>query len=158
MASRHAEPDRASPGGLERPISSTDFIAHPDAAHIGGIDYVVTTDATSIVIEPKNGANLDEVVELPSDSITMSDERNYEEKSKRAARSRHAARVLDGWSIVLPSRIVKEELGDYLEDINRRAAAGQRFPVYLRLFAAMFWTGVNAVGYLLKQIGSRKTA
>jgi hypothetical protein len=72
---------------------------------------------------------------------------------------RRAQNILDTWAIFLPARSVNEELGDYLEDINRRATAGQgRFKIYLRMLASMFWTGVNAVGYFLKAIGKRKAA
>jgi hypothetical protein len=66
--------------------------------------------------------------------------------------------TLDIWGALLPTRIFNEELGDFIEDINRRAMEGQRCGVYLRMIAAMFWTGVNAVGYFLKEIGKRKAA
>jgi len=47
-------------------------------------------------------------------------------------------------------------VGDYLEDIHRRCAAGQRWRVYLRVVAAIFWTGLNAVGYAMKLVGRRR--
>ena len=84
--------------------------------------------------------------------------RQYNEVLRRGARARKVASVLDGWAIVLPARIVTEELGDYLEDINRRALEGQRFRLCLRMVAAMFWTSVNAVGYYLKEVGKTKSA
>jgi hypothetical protein len=72
--------------------------------------------------------------------------------------TRKAANVLDGWAILLPARVFKEDLGGYLEDINRRADEGQRFRLYLRVLAAMFWTGVNSFGYFLKEVGKTKSA
>lgn len=64
--------------------------------------------------------------------------------------------LLDAWAAILPPRIVNEDLGDYLEDIHRRCAAGQRWCVYLRVAAAIFWTGLNAVGYAMKAVGKRR--
>jgi hypothetical protein len=74
------------------------------------------------------------------------------------ARGSRAANILDGWATILPARIVNEELGDYIEDIQRRAMAGQRVALYARMMAAIFWTGVNAVGYFVKQVGKTKSA
>lgn len=76
----------------------------------------------------------------------------------RAKKDCRPLRWLDTWSVVLPARIKNEELGDYIEDIRRRAAQGQRILAWLRLIFAAFWTGVNAVGYLLKELGNRKAA
>lgn len=77
---------------------------------------------------------------------------------RRQQRASRASAILEGWAAVLPARIVNEELGDYLEDIHRRVAAGQRSWVVVRVMAAIFWTGVNAWRYLLDQLRRRKTA
>lgn len=61
-------------------------------------------------------------------------------------------RVLDCWALILPARVVSEDLGDYLEDINRRARNGHRWRAYVRLVAAICWTGINAVGYTLREL------
>jgi hypothetical protein len=61
---------------------------------------------------------------------------------KNRRRATRSMRILDAWSAVLPARVNNEELGDYIEDINRRVAQGQRRLVYIRLAAAIFWTGV----------------
>jgi hypothetical protein len=66
--------------------------------------------------------------------------------------------ILDIWAALLPIRISNEILGDYLEDISRRAARGQRLMPLVRMLSTIFWTGVNAVGYFLKEISKRKTA
>jgi hypothetical protein len=68
---------------------------------------------------------------------------------------RVAASVLDVWAIFLPQRIVNEDLADYLQDINRRIAKGQRWKAYLRVVAAIFWTGVNAVRHFQSQVSKK---
>ena len=70
---------------------------------------------------------------------------------------RGAARTLDVWAVLLPSRIVNEELGDYLEDIHRRCAEGQRWCVYVHVASAIFWTSLNAIGYAMKAVGKKRT-
>jgi hypothetical protein len=75
---------------------------------------------------------------------------------RNAERATRSMRILDAWSAILPARVNKEELGDYIEDINRRAMMGQRRLVYLRLAAAVFWTGIHAVSDLLQSLGKRK--
>lgn len=77
------------------------------------------------------------------------------EPSTRRDSAKHVQRVLDLWAAVLPARIVNEDLGDYLEDIVRRRAAGQRWCVYLRVASAIFWTGLNAIGYAMKAVGKK---
>lgn len=64
--------------------------------------------------------------------------------------------ILDTWGALLPARIANEDLGDFIEDIERRTKAGQRFTVWLRVAAAMFWTGVNALGYFYEKVGTKK--
>src|SRR5262249_28065867 len=67
--------------------------------------------------------------------------------------------VLYVWAAVLPSRIADEDLGDFLEKIRRMQQRGDpRWLIYLQTFSAMFWTGVNAVGYFLKEIGKKKSS
>jgi hypothetical protein len=76
-----------------------------------------------------------------------------------SARSRNRSYgVLDAWSAILPARIVKEEIGDYLEDIHRRAKEGQHWQIYLRVASAMFWTLINSIGYALKALGNKQGA
>jgi len=66
--------------------------------------------------------------------------------------------VLDAWSAVLPIRIANEELGDCIEDIHRRAAIGQSaWRIYLRMVSGMFWTAINALGYLRKTLSGNKS-
>lgn len=73
--------------------------------------------------------------------------------------STKAAAFLDNVAIFLPSRIVNEDLGDYLEDVNRRAREGQSpTKIYLRTATAAFWLIVNTVGYLARAVGARKSA
>jgi hypothetical protein len=81
-------------------------------------------------------------------------------KRARADRAeQRAIGVLDVWALLLPAPVSSEILGDYIEDIHRRALAGQgRAKIYIRMLAAIFWTCVNAIGILLKEIGSRKAA
>jgi hypothetical protein len=79
-------------------------------------------------------------------------------EGQRVTVERRAYVLLDYWAALLPARIANEDLGDYLEDITNRAAAGQTWAVYLRIFAAVFWTGVNATGYALKRLRQRRTA
>ncbi len=79
-----------------------------------------------------------------------------EEQGRRAARFEAASRVLDGWGAILPSRIFKEDLGDYIEDTGRRAREGQRFGVWIRVTAAVFWTGLNAISFAMKLLGKKR--
>jgi hypothetical protein len=64
--------------------------------------------------------------------------------------------VVDFWGALLPARVVKEDLGDYIEDIHRRINDGQRFRVWLRVAAAVFWTALNAFGYAMKLLGKKE--
>jgi hypothetical protein len=79
-------------------------------------------------------------------------ERAYEELLKEEERKSSIRRALiDTWGVWLPQRIVNEELGDYLEDIDRRIGQGQKWGVRIRIVAAMFWTASNAIGYIMSQ-------
>ena len=84
-------------------------------------------------------------------------QRSLQRSIRRQQRASQASAILEGWAAVLPARIVNEELGDYLEDIHRRVKAGQRSWVVVRVMTAIFWTGVNAWGYLINQLRRRKT-
>jgi hypothetical protein len=84
--------------------------------------------------------------------------RQKRERTGRAAYIR-AAGWLDNLALVLPTRIVNEDLGDVLEQINRRAMQGQSsFKIYLRTLSSMFWLIANAIGYLVRAVGARKSA
>lgn len=65
--------------------------------------------------------------------------------------------TLEVWSALLPVRIANEDLGGYIEDINRRQAAGQKWLPLVRAVMAVFWTGANTIGYFLKAVGIRKS-
>jgi len=69
---------------------------------------------------------------------------------------RCAGRILDTWSLFLPVRLVNEEIGDYLEDINRRLVHGKTWCIYLRVASAIFWTGLNAIGYARTVLGKKR--
>jgi hypothetical protein len=81
-----------------------------------------------------------------------------EELRRRCRRMGHVRSVLDAWAVVLPQRIVDEDLGDYIEDINRRIQSGQRFLAWIRVIAAVAYTGVNTAGHVLQTLGKRTAA
>jgi hypothetical protein len=55
--------------------------------------------------------------------------------------------------------IAKEQIGDYVEDINRRCALGQRWLVWMRVVSAIFWTSWNAFGFIVQHaLGKQKAA
>lgn len=60
--------------------------------------------------------------------------------------------VIDTWSAFLPQCIVNEEVGDYVEDLHRRAVAGQRVQLWARVLACLFYTTINAAGYALGEL------
>ena len=72
--------------------------------------------------------------------------------SQRSNRVTRATRLLDAWSALLPQRIVNEEVGDYVEDVRRRSAEGQKLLVWLRCAMCIFWTGFNTLGYLVRGV------
>jgi hypothetical protein len=68
-------------------------------------------------------------------------------------------RILDIWSVWMPQRLVNEEVGDFLENINRRINEEQsRWLIWTRVIAAMLWLTVHSVGYFLKASGIRKSS
>jgi hypothetical protein len=70
--------------------------------------------------------------------------------------TRRAEAILDVWALVLPPRVSKEMVGDFLEDIHRRAGAGQpSWRIYLRMIAAIYYTAVNAIGHVRKEFGRK---
>ena len=77
---------------------------------------------------------------------------------ERVTPREQAHRLLDFWALFLPARIAAEDLGDYFEDINRRALSGQRWLLALRVAAAIFWTGVAAVDYNFKHLRKKLAA
>ena len=85
--------------------------------------------------------------------------RRFVIQNRGALRAQRPSRWLDRWGAILPPRIVNEELGDYIEDINRRASEGQSaIWLWLRAGAAVFWTLINAVGYWKTQLGRKRTS
>lgn len=64
-----------------------------------------------------------------------------------------AASLLGLASAMLPARIVNEELGDALEDIEARIAAGRpRSEIRLKLYASVFWAVWHTVLYAVKGV------
>ena len=56
-----------------------------------------------------------------------------------------AAGVFNMAGLVLPKRIVDEDLYDQLEDINRMKSAGfLRWQIWVKIFASIFWAFVKA--------------
>jgi hypothetical protein len=56
-----------------------------------------------------------------------------------------ASAAIEHWSLLLPTRITNEDLGDHLEDIAR--ARGMR--LWSKVAGAVFSSGVNAVVYVI---------
>jgi hypothetical protein len=64
----------------------------------------------------------------------------------RGAEFRLAAKVFDVVSAVVPERIANEELGDALEEMQRRmSCGGATWWVYVKLASTLFWISMNAV-------------
>jgi hypothetical protein len=68
-----------------------------------------------------------------------------------------AKTVLDGWACILPARIRNEDLGDYIEDINRRIADGQGWRAYIRVVIAILDTGMNTYAYVVSLLKGRRS-
>ncbi len=66
-------------------------------------------------------------------------------------RASRATTIVNGWARLLPDRIAEEDIGDYLEDVQRCADAGQRIRVWLRAALAIVWTGVNTIEFLVRR-------
>jgi hypothetical protein len=69
-----------------------------------------------------------------------------------------ATSCLETVSLVLPSRVVNEEIGDWCERIDSLSAEGRAWKIYATLVAALFWTFTNTVGYFVKAIGKRQAS
>ena len=76
---------------------------------------------------------------------------------QHASRERAAA-ILDNFSVFIPQRISKEEIGDALEDINRRIAAGQTWQVRWRIVTTVAYTAVSTFGFFMSNLFGRKKA
>ena len=73
------------------------------------------------------------------------------------ARAARAAAILDVWGEILPARITNEDLGDFVEDVRRRAETGQRVRVWVGVGTAIIWSGVNTVAYLISTLRKSTT-
>jgi hypothetical protein len=58
--------------------------------------------------------------------------------------------LLDTWCKWLPSRIANEEVGDYHERIKLLCRENRRWSVYRCFLSAVFWSGLNGLGYALR--------
>lgn len=70
----------------------------------------------------------------------------------RMGQKKSALRLLDALSLLLPSRISKEDLGDYIEEIRLRGERGQRWQIWVLVIAAILWTGINTAGFVTKSL------
>jgi hypothetical protein len=85
-------------------------------------------------------------------------QQQLKERVQNDNRKKKPLAILDGWGAILPMRVNTEELGDYIEDIHERAARGQRWLLWVRVIAAIIWTGINTVGYMAKNLLGRHAA
>jgi hypothetical protein len=141
-------------------------IAYPEA---GRQVYRVHLRTITNEVEVREYASLEEA-QLAAEALTKAREdervRRFKELLDRQERELtgrsaclRAAALLDNLALVLPARIVNEDLSDFLEDINRRGREGQSsFKIYFRTAAATFWVIANAVGYLVRTVVARKSA
>jgi hypothetical protein len=138
------------------------FISHHSSDHLHGFAsvgkqlgmHLQTMNVSRVLYDPDQSA----ILITPAEGDTPA---TMQRRAEPLAIDRRvsARTVLDCWAALLPSRVLNEELGDYLEDIARRTTDGQgRFRIGLRVVSAMFWTGLNAVGYALKLLGKHKSA
>jgi|GEM_PF-3668153 len=67
---------------------------------------------------------------------------------------KRAENVFGITSALLPPRIVNEELGDALEDVQSRLARGRpHYEIRLKIWAAVVWAVFHSGTYLLKRLG-----
>jgi hypothetical protein len=66
---------------------------------------------------------------------------NLQELAKR-----RLVALLEFWAVLLPQRIVDEDLGDYVEDINRRRDRGETWQPGVRAFRPFFGPGSTQSG------------
>ncbi len=70
-----------------------------------------------------------------------------------ATRSTHA-RMFDVFSLILPTRLANEEIGDAMEDIERRIARGcPAWHVWVKIISTMFWALAHAAGSIVRPGG-----
>jgi hypothetical protein len=85
-------------------------------------------------------------------------EQDFAPQVQESSKTHYVIDIMTLWSAILPARINREELGDYMEEIVSLIAAGEsRWIIYLRVATAIFWTGLNAVSYFLKQIRKKSS-
>jgi hypothetical protein len=78
-------------------------------------------------------------------------------RQRKKSRTSMKTPLLDTWALLLPFRVANEDLGDYIEVLHHlKAQNAPAWKVYLRTFTAIFWTGINAIGYLLKTLSRLK--
>ncbi len=79
------------------------------------------------------------------------------EASRKGIHPARATRWLDVWGLCLPHRVATEDLGGYIEEINELAENGESaWKFYLRMLAAIFWTGCNALRDLPHELWTSK--
>jgi hypothetical protein len=105
--------------------------------------YVMGRTDGQILIRCPDGAVLAIATGLSWDDA----ERIFAAYAQSLHRSPVSIRLLDVWSCILPIRIAGEDLGGFVEDIDRRLKRGQTWRVGLCAISAIFWTGLNAFGY-----------
>jgi hypothetical protein len=57
--------------------------------------------------------------------------------------------ALIAWSGVLPTRILNEDFGDYIEQVRVAQAEGRFVQLWRITCGAMFWTAINALTYIV---------
>lgn len=79
------------------------------------------------------------------------------EKQKKGTHPKRARRWLDVWSLLLPQRVNNEDLGGYIEEINKLALKGApAWKIYLRMVTAIFWTLCEALKRLPHELWTSK--
>jgi hypothetical protein len=131
--------------------------------HRGGDEQLnLFADGAAEAVIARHVREAEEIIIATDDTLRESKQLIRESNAMLAAfdkgerRWRRAAWILDGFASVLPARVVNEDLGDYVEDVNHRCVRGQRLLVWLRVATAIGWTAVNTVGYALKALGKRQ--
>lgn len=69
---------------------------------------------------------------------------------------RSPLRLIEIWATLLPMRVVSEDLGDYVDEVNRLRREGRYKSSWACALSALIWTSINAVGYTLRQLGRAK--
>ena len=97
-------------------------------------------------------------LKIPRDILAVAHRPLRSRRSASRTSTQSALQVLEVWAAVLPARIAKEDLGDYVENIHHGTQRGEPgWLIYVRCGAAIFWTGLNALSYALKAIGRQKS-